>query len=188
MKNWGSSSTISRALVQLAQSGNHRQRPGKQLLSALTEHLGAPAEGMAVVEEKIPPHRFVDADIVMAWARSAGPRKPARGHRRRWPAAPPVAERHGPAVAALSAVSARPARLREPGGGTGHPAAGRGPGPLAVQLRRQPAGRAAARRRAPVRPAVRVPRSAGGQPGNSHGVPDRIPDAGWTAAASSKAR
>jgi len=53
------------ALVQLAQSGNHRQKPGKQLLSALTEHLGAPAEGMAVVEENIPPHRFVDADIVM---------------------------------------------------------------------------------------------------------------------------
>ncbi|WP_457963560.1 ATP-binding protein [Arthrobacter sp. D1-29] len=53
-------------LVQLAQAGNHRQQPGKQLLEALTEHLGAPAEGLAVVVENIPPHRFVDADILLA--------------------------------------------------------------------------------------------------------------------------
>ena len=54
------------ALVQLAQSGNHRQQPGKQLLQALTEHLGVPAAELSVVVENIPPHRFVDADIVMA--------------------------------------------------------------------------------------------------------------------------
>ncbi len=53
-------------LVQLAQAGNHRQQPGKQLLEALTEHLGEPAEGLSVVVENIPPHRFVDADILMA--------------------------------------------------------------------------------------------------------------------------
>lgn len=53
-------------LVQLAQVGNHRQQAGKQLLEALTEHLGEPAEGLSVVVENIPPHRFVDADILMA--------------------------------------------------------------------------------------------------------------------------
>ncbi|HET7139845.1 MAG TPA: ATP-binding protein [Arthrobacter sp.] len=53
-------------LVQLAQAGNHRQQAGKQLLEALTEHLGEPAEGLSVVVETIPPHRFVDADILMA--------------------------------------------------------------------------------------------------------------------------
>jgi len=54
------------ALVQLAQSGNHREQAGKQLLQALTEHLGTPASDLSVVVEEIPPHRFVDADIVMA--------------------------------------------------------------------------------------------------------------------------
>jgi hypothetical protein len=54
------------ALVQLAQAGSHRQQKGLQLLPALTAHLRAPAEGLSVVEEVIPPHRFVDADIVMA--------------------------------------------------------------------------------------------------------------------------
>jgi hypothetical protein len=54
------------ALVQLAQAGSHRQQKGLQLLPALTAHLRAPAEGLSVVEELIPPHRFVDADIVMA--------------------------------------------------------------------------------------------------------------------------
>jgi hypothetical protein len=54
------------ALVQLSQAGNHRQQKGLQLLPALTAHLRAPADGLSVVEEKIPPHRFVDADIVMA--------------------------------------------------------------------------------------------------------------------------
>jgi hypothetical protein len=54
------------ALVQLAQAGSHRQHKGLQLLPALTAHLRAPAEGLAVVEEMIPAHRFVDADIVMA--------------------------------------------------------------------------------------------------------------------------
>jgi hypothetical protein len=54
------------ALVHLAQAGNHRQQAGKQLLEALTEHLGAPAEGLAVVVENVPLHRFVDADIRMA--------------------------------------------------------------------------------------------------------------------------
>lgn len=53
-------------LVQLAQAGNHRQQAGKQLLEALTEHLGEPAEGLSVVVENIPPHRFMDADILMA--------------------------------------------------------------------------------------------------------------------------
>lgn len=54
------------ALVQLSQAGNHRQQKGLQLLPALTAHLRAPADGLSVVEEAIPPHRFVDADIVMA--------------------------------------------------------------------------------------------------------------------------
>ena len=54
------------ALVQLAQSGNHREQDGQQLLQTLTEHLGVPAAELSVVVENIPPHRFVDADIVMA--------------------------------------------------------------------------------------------------------------------------
>jgi hypothetical protein len=54
------------ALVQLAQAGRHRQQEGQQLLEALTEHLGVTAEGVSVIEEMIPAHRFVDADIVMA--------------------------------------------------------------------------------------------------------------------------
>jgi hypothetical protein len=54
------------ALVQLAQAGSHREQKGQQLLDALTGHLGVAAEGLSVVEETIPPHRFVDADIVMA--------------------------------------------------------------------------------------------------------------------------
>ncbi|GAC1381046.1 MAG: hypothetical protein NVSMB43_22330 [Pseudarthrobacter sp.] len=54
------------ALVQLAQAGNHRQHTGQQLLQALTAHLRTAADGLSVVEEMIPPHRFVDADIVMA--------------------------------------------------------------------------------------------------------------------------
>lgn len=53
-------------LVQLAQSGQHRAPAGPQLLSTLTEHLGAPAGSVSVVVEEIPPHRFVDADIQMA--------------------------------------------------------------------------------------------------------------------------
>ena len=53
-------------LVQLAQAGRHRQPEGEQLLEVLAGHLHEPAEGLSVVEEKIPPHRFVDADIVMA--------------------------------------------------------------------------------------------------------------------------
>jgi hypothetical protein len=36
------------------------------LLETLTGHLGLAAEDLAVVEEQIPAHRFVDADIVMA--------------------------------------------------------------------------------------------------------------------------
>jgi hypothetical protein len=53
-------------LVQLAQSGQHRVQAGIQLLSTLTGHLAAPAESLSVVVEEIPPHRFVDADILMA--------------------------------------------------------------------------------------------------------------------------
>ena len=53
-------------LVQLAQSGQHRAPSGTQLLTALTDHLGVPAESLPVVVEEIPPHRFVDADILMA--------------------------------------------------------------------------------------------------------------------------
>ena len=53
-------------LVQLAQSGQHRMRAGTQLLATLTEHLAVPAESVSVVVEEIPPHRFVDADILMA--------------------------------------------------------------------------------------------------------------------------
>ncbi|XAS66906.1 hypothetical protein V3C33_15715 [Micrococcaceae bacterium Sec5.7] len=53
-------------LVQLAQAGQHAKSTAKQLLAAVTEHLHVPAEGLAVVVEDIPPHRFVDADIVLA--------------------------------------------------------------------------------------------------------------------------
>ncbi|AXJ09085.1 ATP-binding protein [Arthrobacter sp. PM3] len=53
-------------LVELAQSGRHRVQAGNQLLTTLTEHLGVPAESVSVVVEEIPPHRFVDADILMA--------------------------------------------------------------------------------------------------------------------------
>lgn len=53
-------------LVQLAQSGQYRVRTESQLLTTLSEHLGLPAETLSVVVEEIPPHRFVDADIVMA--------------------------------------------------------------------------------------------------------------------------
>ncbi|MEE2568950.1 AAA family ATPase [Pseudarthrobacter sp. J64] len=53
-------------LVQLAQSGQHRTQPGTQVRDALTEHLGAAAETLSQVVEEIPPHRFVDADIIMA--------------------------------------------------------------------------------------------------------------------------
>lgn len=54
------------ALVQLAQAGSHKGAAGTQLLDALTAHLGLPAEELAVVEEQIPAHRFVDADIILA--------------------------------------------------------------------------------------------------------------------------
>ncbi|CAM3147081.1 ATP-dependent zinc metalloprotease FtsH [Arthrobacter ulcerisalmonis] len=53
-------------LMQLAQSGRHRPPTGPQLLTTLTAHLGLPAETLSVVVEEISPHRFVDADIVMA--------------------------------------------------------------------------------------------------------------------------
>jgi hypothetical protein len=53
-------------LVQLAQSGQHRVQSGIQLLVTLTDHLAVPAESLSVVVEEIPPHRFVDADILMA--------------------------------------------------------------------------------------------------------------------------
>jgi hypothetical protein len=52
-------------LVQLAQSGQHRVQGGTQLLATLTDHLAVPAESLSVVVEEIPPHRFVDADILM---------------------------------------------------------------------------------------------------------------------------
>ena len=52
-------------LVELAQSGQRRGQPGTQLLTALTEHLAVRAESVSVVVEEIPPHRFVDADILM---------------------------------------------------------------------------------------------------------------------------
>ena len=53
-------------LVQLVQSGQHRVQEGPQLLTTLTDHLSVPAESLSVVVEEIPPHRFVDADILMA--------------------------------------------------------------------------------------------------------------------------
>jgi hypothetical protein len=53
-------------LVRIAQSGQHRVQAGMQLLTTLTEHLAVPAESLSVVVEEIPPHRFVDADILMA--------------------------------------------------------------------------------------------------------------------------
>ncbi|ADX74466.1 ATP-dependent 26S proteasome regulatory subunit [Pseudarthrobacter phenanthrenivorans Sphe3] len=54
------------ALVELAQADRHRANAGTQLLDALTEHLELPAEQLAMVEEQVPSHRFVDADIVLA--------------------------------------------------------------------------------------------------------------------------
>ena len=53
-------------LVRLVQSGQHRVQAGVQLLTMLTEHLEVRAESLSVVVEEIPPHRFVDADILMA--------------------------------------------------------------------------------------------------------------------------
>ena len=53
-------------LVQLAQARSHRRQAGVQLLDTLTGYLGLAAEDLGMVEEQIPPHRFVDADIVMA--------------------------------------------------------------------------------------------------------------------------
>jgi hypothetical protein len=53
-------------LVQLAQEGRHQRQAGTQLLDTLTEHLGVAAADLAMVEEQIPFHRFVDADIVLA--------------------------------------------------------------------------------------------------------------------------
>lgn len=53
-------------LVRIAQSGQHRAKAGTQLLKTLTEHLAVPAESLSVVVEEIPPHRFVDADILLA--------------------------------------------------------------------------------------------------------------------------
>src|SRR4051794_28614400 len=38
---------------------------GEQLGSVLSEHLGAPAERLAVVTEMLPEHRLVDADIAL---------------------------------------------------------------------------------------------------------------------------
>ena len=52
-------------LVDLAQSGQHRVQRGTQLLTTLTDHLAVQAESVAVVVEEIPPHRFMDADILM---------------------------------------------------------------------------------------------------------------------------
>jgi hypothetical protein len=52
-------------LVELAQSGQHRVQAGTQLLTTLTDHLAVPAESASVVVEQIPPHRLVDADILM---------------------------------------------------------------------------------------------------------------------------
>src|SRR6476469_6696736 len=52
-------------LVELTQSGQRRGQPGTQLLTTLTEHLAVRAESVSVVVEEIPPHRFVDADILM---------------------------------------------------------------------------------------------------------------------------
>ena len=52
-------------LVELAQSRQHRMKRGTQLLDTLTDHLAVKAESVAVVVEEIPPHRFVDADILM---------------------------------------------------------------------------------------------------------------------------
>ncbi|BCW71519.1 ATP-binding protein [Arthrobacter sp. NicSoilB8] len=53
-------------LVELAQSGQHRVKRGTQLLTTLTDHLDVQAEAVSVVVEEIPPHRFVDADILIA--------------------------------------------------------------------------------------------------------------------------
>ncbi|WP_115789789.1 ATP-binding protein [Arthrobacter silvisoli] len=53
------------ALVQLAQSGREERPDGKQLLKALTDHLGASATELSVVVEEIQAHRLVDADILM---------------------------------------------------------------------------------------------------------------------------
>ncbi|MGN7252324.1 AAA family ATPase [Arthrobacter sp. SAFR-014] len=53
-------------LVQIAQSGQHRVKAGRQLLTTITEHLAMPAESLAVVVEEVPAHRFMDADILMA--------------------------------------------------------------------------------------------------------------------------
>lgn len=60
-------------LVRIVQSGQHRLPDGEQLLAALTEHLGTPAQSLSLVVEEVPPHRFVDADIIMADIAAASP-------------------------------------------------------------------------------------------------------------------
>ncbi|MFD1211486.1 AAA family ATPase [Arthrobacter sp. GCM10027362] len=54
------------ALVRLAERAQPRLAGGTQLLAALTDHLGRPADELPVVVEEIPGHRFVDADIQLA--------------------------------------------------------------------------------------------------------------------------
>ena len=61
------------SLVEIAQAGRHRVSSGTQLLTTLTDHLAVQAETVAVVVEEIPPHRFVDADILMAELTAADP-------------------------------------------------------------------------------------------------------------------
>ncbi|MBG6215816.1 DNA polymerase III delta prime subunit [Arthrobacter sp. CAN_A6] len=54
------------ALVQLAQATRLPASGGEQLLAALTNHLGVPAQGLPVVVEEVNSHRYVDADILLA--------------------------------------------------------------------------------------------------------------------------
>ena len=124
-------------LVELAQSGQHRGQPGTQLLTTLTEHLAVRAESVSVVVEEIPPHRFVDADILMEELAAEDPEfrlvgiggGDQRHHHslsdmlqqsQLYPAVPPV-----------------PAGLRQPSCRAGRTTAGRGTGALAVQPWRQ---------------------------------------------------
>ncbi|MHA7277876.1 AAA family ATPase [Arthrobacter sp. Hz1] len=54
------------AMVQLVQEAQPVSPRGRELLDTLTAHLGVEPSTLPVVVEEVSPHRFVDADIVLA--------------------------------------------------------------------------------------------------------------------------
>lgn len=54
------------AMVRLVQSAQPTSERGRELVNALTAHLGAPPSSLPLVVEEVSVHRFVDADIILA--------------------------------------------------------------------------------------------------------------------------